>query len=210
MVVLHSDHGWHLGEYAMWEKRTNWELGTRVPLIIRVPWMEASVGKRTKAFAELVDIYQTVSELMGLPLPSDTVPFDGHSLVPVLADPANGSVKDYALSTFPRCAHVTRNYGARPLGPVSADCLSLSLSPPWGSPAHIMNNAEAGRASHNTSCLTVGARTSACPSTAREGIAMGMTILASKSSAPTSRGWDTQCAQIGGATRSGSGGTERI
>ena len=27
MVVLHSDHGWHLGEYAMWEKRTNWELG---------------------------------------------------------------------------------------------------------------------------------------------------------------------------------------
>ena len=30
MVVLHSDHGWHLGEYAMWEKRTNWELGTRV------------------------------------------------------------------------------------------------------------------------------------------------------------------------------------
>ena len=29
MVVLHSDHGWHLGEYAMWEKRTNFELGTR-------------------------------------------------------------------------------------------------------------------------------------------------------------------------------------
>jgi iduronate 2-sulfatase len=99
MVVLHSDHGWHLGEYAMWEKRTNWELGTRVPLIIRVPWIKASVGKRTKAFAELVDIYQTVSEVMGLPLPKDTVPFDGHSLVPVLADPESGSVKDYALST---------------------------------------------------------------------------------------------------------------
>lgn len=114
MVVLHSDHGWHLGEYAMWEKRTNWELGTRVPLILRVPWMTASVGKRTKAFAELVDIYQTVSEVMGLPLPNDTVPFDGHSLVPVLADPEHGSVKDFALSTFPRCAHTGMPaYGAR-------------------------------------------------------------------------------------------------
>lgn len=36
MVVMHSDHGWHLGEYAMWEKRSNFELGTRVPLIMRV------------------------------------------------------------------------------------------------------------------------------------------------------------------------------
>ena len=68
----------------MWEKRTNWELGTRVsrhdtagiwvaffsrcqrdrcgqvPLIMRVPWIEASVGKRTKALSELVDVYQTV------------------------------------------------------------------------------------------------------------------------------------------------------
>ena len=43
MVVLHSDHGWHLGEYAMWEKRTNWELGTRVPLIMRVPWIKKFV-----------------------------------------------------------------------------------------------------------------------------------------------------------------------
>jgi arylsulfatase A-like enzyme len=76
MVVLHSDHGWHLGEYAMWEKRTNWELGTRVPLIMRVPWIEASAGKRSKALVELVDIYQTVCDVMGVALPDDTVPFD--------------------------------------------------------------------------------------------------------------------------------------
>ena len=114
MVVLHSDHGWHLGEYAMWEKRTNWELGTRVPLIIRVPWMKGSVGKRTRALVEAVDIYQTVCEVMGLALPKDTVPFDGDSLVPILEDPKHGSVKDYALSTFPRCAHIGMPvYGAR-------------------------------------------------------------------------------------------------
>ena len=39
LVVMLSDHGWHLGEYAMWEKRTVWELGTRVPMMIRVPWL---------------------------------------------------------------------------------------------------------------------------------------------------------------------------
>ena len=48
MVVMHSDHGWHLGEYAMWEKRSNWELGVRVPLIMRVPWLPAGVGQRSR------------------------------------------------------------------------------------------------------------------------------------------------------------------
>jgi len=40
---------------------------------MRVPWMESSVGKRTKALAELVDVYQTVCDVMGLDLPDDTV-----------------------------------------------------------------------------------------------------------------------------------------
>ena len=40
----------------------------RVPLIMRVPWIEgASSGKRTKALAELVDVYQTVCDVMGVP-----------------------------------------------------------------------------------------------------------------------------------------------
>lgn len=114
MVVLHSDHGWHLGEYAQWEKRTNWELGTRVPLIMRVPWMPSSVGKRTKALVELVDIYPTVCDMLGIELPDDTYPFDGVSLRPVLESPASATVKDAALSSFPRCAHVGMPvYGAR-------------------------------------------------------------------------------------------------
>ena len=47
LVVLHSDHGWHLGEAAQWEKRTNWELATRVPLIVRVPWFGSGAGGGT-------------------------------------------------------------------------------------------------------------------------------------------------------------------
>jgi arylsulfatase A-like enzyme len=117
MVVLHSDHGWHLGEYAMWEKRSNWELGTRVPMVMRVPWLRgASAGKHSRALVELVDIYQTVCDVMGLPLPTDeAAAFDGVSLRPILERPEQvTSIKPYALSTFPRCAHVGMPiYGAR-------------------------------------------------------------------------------------------------
>jgi hypothetical protein len=115
MVILHSDHGWHLGEYAMFEKRTNWELGTRVPLIMRIPWLRSSIGQRSNALVELVDIYPTICDIMGLELPLDTVPFDGVSLWPLL-NQSQKSVKPFALSTFPRCAHIGMpEYGQRGL-----------------------------------------------------------------------------------------------
>ena len=44
----------------MWEKRTLWENAAHVPLIIRVPWLSKSAGKRAKALVELVDVYPTV------------------------------------------------------------------------------------------------------------------------------------------------------
>jgi len=117
MVVMHSDHGWHLGEYAMWEKRTNWELGTRVPLIMRVPWLPQSVGQRSRALVELVDVYPTICDMLNVPLPqTEAVPFDGYSLRPILERPKTASVKDVALSTFPRCAHAGMpSYGQRGL-----------------------------------------------------------------------------------------------
>merc|ERR1711957_1007696 len=97
---MHSNHGWHLGEYAQWEKRTNFELATRVPMIMRVPWLAgASSGKHTRALVELVDVYQTVCDVMGVPLPAnEAVPFEGTSLKPVLLDPEAAQVKNYALS----------------------------------------------------------------------------------------------------------------
>ena len=48
--------GWQLGEHDSWHKFTNFELGTRVPLIMRAPWLTASIGKRTSLFAELIDV----------------------------------------------------------------------------------------------------------------------------------------------------------
>ncbi len=86
IVVVWGDHGYHLGEHGLYTKMTNFELGTRVPLIMRAPALakEAS-GKRTRALVELVDLYPTLAELSGLPLPTH---LEGTSFVPVLKDPA--------------------------------------------------------------------------------------------------------------------------
>ena len=82
-VVLWGDHGYHLGEQGTWNKRTNWEIATRVPLILATPG-EATAGKSTTALVELIDIYPTLAQLCGLPLPPK---LEGVSLVPLLDNP---------------------------------------------------------------------------------------------------------------------------
>ncbi len=66
IVVLWSDHGFKLGDFGAWGKDTNFELDTRVPLIISAPGL--SRGERSEAVVELVDLHPTLSELAGLPL----------------------------------------------------------------------------------------------------------------------------------------------
>ncbi len=97
IVVLWGDHGFALGEEDRWCKGTNFELDTRVPLLVRVPDM-AAPGVPTVALVEAVDIYPTLAALAGLTPPAE---LDGHSFVPVLKDPA-ASTRDHALSQFPR------------------------------------------------------------------------------------------------------------
>ena len=84
-----ADHGWQLGEHNSWHKFTNFELGARVPLIVRAPMLPTSAAKVTTVFAELVDIFPTLAELAGVPLDQDDARrVDGTSLVPVFADPS--------------------------------------------------------------------------------------------------------------------------
>jgi arylsulfatase A-like enzyme len=108
IVVVWGDHGWHLGEYGIWGKATNYEIATRVPLIISAPKMKAK-GKSSTALVELVDLYPTLVELCGLEMPSH---LEGKSLVKLLDQP-NLKWKEGVYSQFPSPA--LREWAASPL-----------------------------------------------------------------------------------------------
>jgi arylsulfatase A-like enzyme len=97
LVVLCGDHGWQLGEHGLWGKQTNFEVAARTPLIISAPG-QTRRGVKTDALVEFVDIYPTLVELCGLPVPAG---LDGTSLVPVL-DAPDRPLKRAAFSQYPR------------------------------------------------------------------------------------------------------------
>ena len=99
VIVLWSDHGWHLGDHGMWTKHTNYEEANRIPFCVIAPGV--TKAGTTGGFAETVDIYPTLCELAGLPKPEVPQPLDGLSLVPELKDPAV-KVREYATPCFPR------------------------------------------------------------------------------------------------------------
>lgn len=100
VIVFFSDHGFHLGEHGLWAKTSNFELDARVPLIIASP--QTKGGQRSKSIVELLDLYPTLVDLCGLPLPPGEL--EGTSLRPILAEPSN-SVKAAALTWHPRPAY---------------------------------------------------------------------------------------------------------
>lgn len=97
IIVLWGDHGWKLGEHDAWNKHSNVENDTHAPLMISVPGM-ASAGKHTNALVEFVDIYPTLAELAGLPLPKH---LEGTSFKPLLGNPQL-PWKAAAFSQYPR------------------------------------------------------------------------------------------------------------
>lgn len=114
IVVFWSDHGFHLGEHTLWAKTSNFELDTRVPLILSLPESlrtkleqrrdtskpPASTG-RTSSIVELLDLYPTLVELCGLQPQNEC---EGVSLVPVFCD-STATVREAALSQHPRPAY---------------------------------------------------------------------------------------------------------
>jgi iduronate 2-sulfatase len=84
IVVLWSDHGFLLGEHGIWGKHCLYEAALRSPLIIRTPEMPQP-GVAAGAVVETIDLYPTLADLCGLPLPAQ---LDGQSLRPQLDDPA--------------------------------------------------------------------------------------------------------------------------
>ncbi|MHC4993920.1 MAG: sulfatase [Planctomycetota bacterium] len=109
VIVMTSDHGYHLGEHGMWKKQSIFEESARVPLIIDAPGMPQP-GKPSDNPTEMLDIYPTLAELCGLETPDY---LDGVSLVPVLKD-AKVRVSEAAMSQMSRSKNrgktKTRNF----------------------------------------------------------------------------------------------------
>ncbi len=84
IVVYTSDHGEMLGEHGLWQKFVFYEPSVGVPLIFRVPGLTAR-NKRCATPVSLVQLFPTLCELCGVPVPSG---LDGASLLPDLAEPA--------------------------------------------------------------------------------------------------------------------------
>jgi len=83
IVILWGDHGWHLGEQSLWCKNTNFELDARAPLIVSAPGRKVT-GIKCNALVEFVDIFPSLCELAGLPIPSHV---EGTSFAPLLDAP---------------------------------------------------------------------------------------------------------------------------
>ena len=80
-VVVHADHGFHLGEHGRWSKYTLYEEAVRVPLVFRVPGGQRNV--RRPQLVELVDVLPTLLDLWGV-APAQRPHLDGKSLLPLL------------------------------------------------------------------------------------------------------------------------------
>ncbi len=100
IIILWGDHGWKLGEYGAWCKHTNYELDTRIPLMVKLPGNNKGEGWHSDAIVETVDIYPTVCDLAGLDLPEH---LQGSSFRAIL-DKTNSGWDDVAFSQYPRSA----------------------------------------------------------------------------------------------------------
>ena len=106
VISMYSDHGFHVGEHNLWGKLTNYEIGTRVPLLFVTP-DQAKRGQVVRQAVELLDLYPTLATLCGLKPPDN---LEGTNLAEYLHGRA--PAKNFALSQFPR--PVSYNFKNRP------------------------------------------------------------------------------------------------
>lgn len=96
IIILWSDHGWHLGDDRVWGKHTLFEYATRSVLVIKTPGM--TEGKTCNQVVSAVDIYPTLMQLCHVSVPVQGV--DGTSFAELLSRPGDNQWKSEAFSYF--------------------------------------------------------------------------------------------------------------
>lgn len=102
IIVLWSDHGFHLGEKDHFEKFALWEKTNHVPYIIIAPGV-TSPGMVLEQPVDLTTLYPTLVDLCGFETPNT---LDGFSLVPLLKEPQ--LTLPPALMTYGKGNHALR------------------------------------------------------------------------------------------------------
>ncbi len=112
IITFLGDHGYHLGEHGEWCKRTNFELATRIPMMIHVPG-KTDKGMRSDKLVEAVDLYPTIVDAAALPsLPlcpehrstGAELCREGESLMPIITNQST-DWKTAVFSQYPRNSH---------------------------------------------------------------------------------------------------------
>lgn len=118
IVVVLGDHGFHLGDHLKWGKHTPMEESVRSPLIIKAPGISVA-GLRTESPVTFLDLYPTLCELAGLPIPEQPIPpalqaeqggathlpLRGLDITSILSDPDADDLRFGALSIYRKGPH---------------------------------------------------------------------------------------------------------
>lgn len=103
IVVLWSDHGYHLGEKGRFAKHSLWEEASHVPLIIKSP--ETIKGQKSATAVSLLDLYPTLLDIAGLPANAQN---EGTSLRPLLTGEVTSSGRA-SITTYGEGNHGVRD-----------------------------------------------------------------------------------------------------
>ena len=109
IITFVGDHGYHIGEHMLWGKTSNFEHDAHVPFFISEPGSKQQ-GQKTRALAELLDLFPTLVDACQLPKPEG---LEGVSLMPIVRGEKT-EVKPAAFTQHPRPAYYDREPSGQP------------------------------------------------------------------------------------------------